>query len=378
MGTACPAPPSSASGPPASGSMERPSFAALPAAEQEEVRRKQREKKLTKQGAKKASTDALNSDIVVHGAKKEYPDRISQDEYFAACPHRLFRDPNLAPTEANLQLLMSILRREEVEGKARLNLCNYFQFSGPMDTLWDPIFNARLAYEGFFTITNGRGTRAEPLPELQPFYGVVTWDHFAAAKHMRQTLSRLRRGGREYRLAVSSSLKSWEMLDAYQLRLHSVNWLTKRYFEMMQAASADPSVNFRAHCIELFSEEGGQAPVAGEIGFSIGKVYTSLSGWTGARTSEALGTIQLALLGRWLQLRGYAFWSLGHCYSPCMEYKRQLGHRVYPRYDFLELLHMHRGEFRLPKDAVPVGLITGDTIASTSLLDDIEELVDPA
>ena len=70
--------------------------------------------------------------------------------------------------------------------------------------------------------------------------------------------------------------------------------------------------------------------------------------WTAERAANetlALGTSQLVLLGRWLQSRGYAFWSLGHCYSPQMEYKRQLGHRVYPREAFLALLRQHRGEW---------------------------------
>jgi hypothetical protein len=56
--------------------------------------------------------------------------------------------------------------------------------------------------------------------------------------------------------------------------------------------------------------------VAGEIGFSVGRIYTSLTGWTGIRSRDGTGAAQLALLGRWLQARGYAFWSLGHCYSP--------------------------------------------------------------
>ena len=58
-----------------------------------------------------------------------------------------------------------------------------------------------------------------------------------------------------------------------------------------------------------------------------------------------MGTTQLVLLGRWLQARGYAFWSLGHCYSPSMDYKRRLGHRVLPRADFLRKLRRHRGPF---------------------------------
>ena len=134
--------------------------------------------------------------------------------------------------------------------------------------------------------------------------------------------------------------------------------------------------------------------VAGEIGYTVGGVYTSLSGFSERARSDsvgegqanggektggvaALGTVQLALLGRWLQARGYSFWSMGHCYrsarrrgapgahrlpfalalphhdpscrrprSPELDYKRRLGHVVMPRNDFLELLRRHRGHFR--------------------------------
>mmetsp|Transcript_111461 Transcript_111461/g.193195 ORF Transcript_111461/g.193195 Transcript_111461/m.193195 type:complete len:196 (-) Transcript_111461:175-762(-) len=151
---------------------------------------------------------------------------------------------------------------------------------------------------------------------------------------------------------------------------------------MLQKASDDPSINFKMHCIELYADnedaDGDAAsqpsptsrsilgmslpsplfgskresttrtplPLSGEIGFSVGRVYTSLSGWTEERTKEGVGTVQLVLLGRWLQKKGYAFWSLGHCYSPEMDYKRQLGHRIYPRADFITLLKAHRGAFR--------------------------------
>ena len=39
-----------------------------------------------------------------------------------------------------------------------------------------------------------------------------------------------------------------------------------------------------------------------------------------------------------------------HCYSPEMEYKRALGHRIYPRREFLALLARHRGPHDLPHD----------------------------
>lgn len=353
---------------------------------------------------------------------------VSRDEYFDACPSGLFRDPNLPATADGLALLLRVLDAGD-ENASRLQRCNYFQFSGPESALWDPEFNARLAWEGFFTITASTGKRrkTEPLPELQPFYGVLTWPNFAASKHVRTTLARLRREQRGYRLAHNSDpLRTWQQIEGYHAVQHGSNWLTRQYFEMMRLADADPTINFRMHCIELYAADedaedaedglagsgivagarvrieglvgradlngteavvlhydeakgrwavhcadgkagsGGEKeelvrvkpanlkalpepahPLAGEIGFSIGRVYTSLSGWTGERTASATGTAQLVLLGRWLQQRGYRFWSLGHCYSPEMDYKRQLGHRIYTREQFRALLRRHRGPFRL-------------------------------
>ena len=51
----------------------------------------------------------------------------------------------------------------------------------------------------------------------------------------------------------------------------------------------------------------------------------------------------------------YAFWSLGHCYSPEMDYKRQLGHRIYTRAEFRALLQRHRGPF--VREGLPEGAL---------------------
>jgi hypothetical protein len=362
---------------------------------------------------------------------------VTSSEYFDACPGGLFRDPNLPPTEEALELLLSALDAGDEQAES-LNTCNYFQFSGPQDALWDPTFNARLAWEGFFTITTGsRRGRIEPLPELQPFYGVLHFEHFEKSKHVRKTLAKMAREPRGYQLSNNlNPERTWRMIDEYHKVHHSSNWLTKRYFEMMRAAHDDPAINFQMHCIELavaapgeaaievgddgeatssseaaanasgrmpisaggrvrfagligrpelngkeataitFDEAAGRwavgfgsaeqirvkpanlialppapEPIAGEIGFSIGGVYTSLSGWTGERSTHSVGTCQLVLLGRWLQRRGYAFWSLGHCYSPEMDYKRQLGHRIYERHQFRTLLKRHRGPFQISASA---------------------------
>jgi hypothetical protein len=74
--------------------------------------------------------------------------------------------------------------------------------------------------------------------------------------------------------------------------------------------------------------------VAGEIGYIIGKTYTSLSGFSSKQKKHNnYGTAQLVLLAQYLQEQGFSFWNLG---QPYMDYKLALGAKVYERKTFLE------------------------------------------
>lgn len=95
-----------------------------------------------------------------------YSDWISKAQYFEAVPAGLFLPPGGATIDA--------VRRVLDACDAELKENNYFLFGFGSDEAWDPAFNARLLYEGFFTITArllGAGTEPLPLPELQPYYG---------------------------------------------------------------------------------------------------------------------------------------------------------------------------------------------------------------
>ena len=126
---------------------------------------------------------------------------------------------------------------------------SYFTFAGTYKQIWCPVLYAKLAYEGFFTITTGRdlsrgpaapGHEREPLPELQPFYGVVEWRHFNNSRHVRKTMKKLKQSyagcDGPFPLHLYNNRhpdRLWEALDRYQKQQHGSNWLGPLYFETM-------------------------------------------------------------------------------------------------------------------------------------------------
>ncbi|CAJ1437284.1 unnamed protein product, partial [Effrenium voratum] len=351
------------------------SFGGLPQEVQEVIRAKQREAQAKKK-ARKSSERPLASEE----ARQRSPQRtqISMEEYFSACPAGLFQQRGLLASEENLERLLGLDFNQEVGRFAdgspvRLSSFNYFQFAGTEDQVWDPIFLARLAYEGFFTITTQRFRERIPLPELQPFYGVLDWHNFNRSKHVKKALKRATSSSEgKFHLYSSRNMRlAFERIDRYHKEQHGENWMTWKYLEVFERASADPSVNFRLHSIELYDGplDGAAVPclVAAEVGYTIGKVYTSLSGFN-QRTEDGVGWIQLSLLGKWLEYKGYSFWSLGHCYSPQMEYKRQMGHRIYPRAEFLARLKSQRGPFRVSEDESFCPLSKGEACDLSAVL----------
>lgn len=93
-------------------------------------------------------------------------------------------------------------------------------------------------------------------------------------------------------------------------------------------------VAVRLYSIEVWNVETG-ALAAGELGYTAGSIYTSLTGFSG---EDSAGSIQLAALGKLLAQSGFTVWDLGME----MDYKSALGSRLVPRDDFVRTVHADR------------------------------------
>jgi Leu/Phe-tRNA-protein transferase len=197
---------------------------------------------------------------------------------------------------------------------------------------FEPEYYRAQARAGCIAVAARLGGRALLLPELQAAYAVLDWDNL----HQSRSLKRLFRSGRleaiEARLRLNSD--PGPVLRALDERWGEGSWLTPEYRGLMLALAAESSPDFRLWGAELMVK-GSPEPVAGELGYVIGRTYTSLSGFFRRERPEwsGLGIVQLHLLAQRLRDRGFAFWNLGH---PYMRYKIDMGARILPRTEFLE------------------------------------------
>jgi Leu/Phe-tRNA-protein transferase len=104
---------------------------------------------------------------------------------------------------------------------------------------------------------------------------------------------------------------------------------------MVRLGSDGESVTLRLLTVEVWNEN--HELVGGEIGYSIGTMYTSLSGFAG---EDSAGSVQLAALGNLLAQQHFDLWDLGMG----LEYKTRLGAEEMDRLTFVETVQMLRGK----------------------------------
>lgn len=167
------------------------------------------------------------------------------------------------------------------------------------------------------------------LPEIQHEYAVLDWENLHISRKIRKTIKSTILEDERFYLAFSSDLSA--VADGIE-RTHEANWLTLQYRALLETVGRESST-VTPVAVELRHGESERL-AAGEIGYIIGAVYISLSGFCERETAIGnLGTIQLIFLAKLLEKYRFEFWNLGH---PHMEYKRALGANIISRGEFLE------------------------------------------
>ena len=191
---------------------------------------------------------------------------------------------------------------------------------------WSEEFYVTQATKGFIAVAiDLRPNLPLLLPELQHAYAVLRHDRLHVSK-------KVRKRAKKFRIALDTRLD--QVLDGIE-KAHD-SWIIQPYKELIQRLHKPSPVDgkqLRMRSIELIDPMGNLA--AGEVGYTIGAVYTSLSGFVGKHDAQhkGAGTVQLVALSRLLCESGYHFLALGHPPRPataemeaCMMYKAVRSH----------------------------------------------------
>ncbi|KAG7341171.1 acyl-CoA N-acyltransferase [Nitzschia inconspicua] len=219
---------------------------------------------------------------------------------------------------------------------------------------------AQLMMEGFLPIA----TREVMLPKLHKERCVIRLpDDLHISKSVRKKARKFTLTvDREFDKVVEACQRQhgsrcWLYPDLVQVfrELHSAGSVRAMLIPTQQGGTA-PNARFqvtaRAECpvrlysIEVWDEATGDL-VAGELGYTVGSIYTSLTGFSAQNNA---GSVQLAALGRLLCSLGFNMWDLGMD----MEYKQSLGSRLISRREFVNHVHTVRatkGHLMLPSNS---------------------------
>jgi len=193
-----------------------------------------------------------------------------------------------------------------------------------------------LAYEGFLSTSNEiQVSRDLLLQMLLPWNDPTRNTLDCQDMHIsRQVKKRARR----YKMSVDAAYDD-VMLGC--IRMHGEAWLFRGLRWLLRGLFKDgyrgkrSDIHVGVHSFELWDEDGQL--VAGDLGYTVGGVYTSMTGFR-LQGTKCAGQVQLVLTASLLHKMGYDWWDLGMV----MTYKRRLGAHVVKRDEFVSRLHKDR------------------------------------
>lgn len=191
-------------------------------------------------------------------------------------------------------------------------------------------FYIKAAKCGFITTSMEKDKEFFLLPEIQFDYAILDFENIRISK---KVLSLLKKDN--YTFTINNKFD--EVLNKIQ-NYHKESWLADKYITLLKniKKEAHLDASFELFSIEVSDKETNSL-ISGEIGYSYNLIYTSLTGFSSKEKKyNNWGKLQLVLLNRYLKENGYKFWNLGH---PQLQYKIDLGAKIYSRKDFLARWH---------------------------------------
>jgi len=221
--------------------------------------------------------------------------------------------------------------------------------------IFQPRFIAQLMAEGFLPVA----TKGMLLPKLHLQRSVIDLPH---GLHVGKSVRK-----KSKRFSITLNQQFDQVIEACQQQHGRHCWLYPPLVAAFRdiweaghvdAAPLDPTTGLplaenvkwtvRFYTVEVWNVETG-ALAGGEIGYTVGSIYTSLTGFT---KEDSAGSVQLAALGRLLSEKGFHMWDLGMD----MEYKKGIGSELMPRETFVSEVHRVRqtcGHLVLPVSEPP-------------------------
>ncbi|MBI9108683.1 MAG: hypothetical protein JEZ04_18200 [Spirochaetales bacterium] len=241
-----------------------------------------------------------------------------------------WKHPSLRLSEIDEEVSIKNMNR-----KFRNNASGWHRYNFFFTDDWSLEFYLRQARLGFIAITHSINGKRMLTPQLQREYAVLDWDRLIIDKGVRKIL----RSGRIKEEGIHLRINSNPDGVLEQLRgAWKKTWITAEYSALIQQLTENLKIkrnkNFRIWGVTLTAGTENKI-IAGELGYSIGRTYTSLSGFfhRSDRKYNNFGKLQMVMLAEVLMKAGLAFWNLG---QPYMEYKLKLGAEVVPRGLFLK------------------------------------------
>ncbi len=189
-------------------------------------------------------------------------------------------------------------------------------------TDFSPAYYIAQAKAGFIAVTDYYEEEELLLPEIQFSYALLDFKDLHISKKVQKLIQK-----KNLQIEITDDLDN----VAEKINLSHKNcWLSSRYLNTLKETQGMDE-NFEI--IAVILREKGEL-IAGELGYIIGKTYTSLSGFSSRKKAyNHYGTAQLVLLAKYLEKEKFDFWNLGQPYMP---YKLSLGAKIYDRHSFLK------------------------------------------